>query len=135
DRLAALDLLVCADVVLSETARVADVVFPVTQWAEESGTMTNLEGRVLLRQRAVTPPPGVRSDLDVLQGLAVRLGQPAERFPVEPESVFEELRAASAGGPADYSGITYGRLRAGEALHWPVTSERHPGTPRVFVDG
>ena len=49
ERLAALDLLVVADLVLSETAAMADVVLPVTQWAEETGTMTNLEGRVILR--------------------------------------------------------------------------------------
>jgi len=134
DRLSTLDLLVVADVVLSETARVADVVLPVTQWAEEDGTMTNLEGRVLLRRKAVAPPPGVRTDLDVLQGLATRLGQPADRFPVEAEAVFDELRRASAGGPADYSGVTYARLRDGEALHWPVPDTDHPGTPRMFLD-
>ena len=37
--------------------QLADVVLPTTQWAEESGTMTNPEGRVLLRRRAVDPPP------------------------------------------------------------------------------
>ena len=53
ERLASLDLLVVADIVMSETAAMADVVLPVTQWAEETGTMTNLEGRVILRERAV----------------------------------------------------------------------------------
>nr|MDT0523900.1 molybdopterin-dependent oxidoreductase [Streptomyces sp. DSM 41633] len=61
-RLASLDFLAVADVVLSETAALADVVLPVTQWAEESGTTTSLEGRVLLRRRALDPPEGVRSD-------------------------------------------------------------------------
>ncbi|MCP2255269.1 assimilatory nitrate reductase catalytic subunit [Prauserella aidingensis] len=135
DRLGALDLLVAADVVLSETAAMADVVLPVTQWAEEDGTMTSLEGRVLLRRKAIDPPEGVRSDLDVLAGLAERLGQPAGRFPADAEEVFTELRAASAGGPADYAGVTYDRLRAGEALHWPVPEADHPGTPRLFLDG
>ncbi|MFB9908581.1 molybdopterin oxidoreductase family protein [Allokutzneria oryzae] len=134
DRLAALDFLVVADFVLSETASLADVVLPVTQWAEEGGTMTNLEGRVLLRRRAIDPPAGVRTDLEVLHELAVRLGQPADRFPASEETVFEELRRASAGGVADYSGITYERLRAGEALHWPCPDESHPGTPRLFLD-
>ncbi|MEU6643663.1 molybdopterin oxidoreductase family protein [Saccharomonospora sp. NPDC046836] len=134
DRLSALDFLVTADLVLSETSALADVVFPVTQWAEEDGTMTNLEGRILLRRKAVDPPPGVRTDLDVLAGLATRLGQPANRFPVHAETVFTELRAASAGGPADYSGISYDRLRVGEALYWPVPGEGHPGTPRMFLD-
>ncbi|MEV8631573.1 molybdopterin oxidoreductase family protein [Streptosporangium sp. NPDC051023] len=134
-RLAALDLLVVADIVPSETARLADVVLPVTQWAEEDGTMTNLEGRVLLRRRALPPPPGARTDLTVLRELAARLGQPASRFPDEPEEVFEELGRASAGGPADYAGISYQRLRAGEALHWPCPDRRHPGTPRLFLNG
>jgi assimilatory nitrate reductase catalytic subunit len=131
-RIKDLDLLVVADFVLSETAALADVVFPVTQWAEETGTMTNLEGRLLLRQQALTPPEGVRSDLDVLQGLAKRLGR--DGFPTDPETVFDELRLASSGGISDYYGVTYDRLRAGEALHWPVPNPNHPGTPRLFLD-
>ncbi|MDQ3403861.1 MAG: molybdopterin-dependent oxidoreductase, partial [Actinomycetota bacterium] len=95
DRLSSLDFLVVSDFVLSETAALADVVFPVTQWAEEDGTMTNLEGRVLLRNRAMSPPEGVRSDLDVMHGLALRLGQPADRFPRDAETVFTELRRAA----------------------------------------
>ena len=135
ERLSTLDLLVVADLVLSDTAAIADVVLPVTQWAEEDGTMTNLEGRILLRKRAVAPPAGVRTDLEVIAGLATRLAQPAERFPVDAETVFTELRAASRGGLADYSGVTYDRLRAGEALFWPVPGTEHPGTPRMFLDG
>jgi assimilatory nitrate reductase catalytic subunit len=134
DRLAALDLLVVADIVLSETAARADVVLPVTQWAEEDGTMTNLEGRVLLRRRALDPPQGVRTDLDVLHGLARRLGQPERAFPTDAQTVFDELRRASAGGPSDYAGVTYQRLADGEALHWPVPAVDHPGTPRLFLD-
>ncbi|MER7012648.1 molybdopterin oxidoreductase family protein [Saccharopolyspora sp. NPDC000359] len=133
-RLSALDLLVVADFVPSETAQLADVVLPVTQWAEEEGTMTNLEGRVLRRHRLLVPPGHARSDLEVLHGLAVRLGEPGHRYPTRPREVFEELRRASAGGKADYAGISYERLDAGEALHWPCPDEEHPGTPRLFLD-
>ncbi len=132
-RLDALDLLVVADIVMSETAALADVVLPVTQWAEESGTMTNLEGRVVLREQAVKPPEGVRSDLDVLAGLATRLGCAAD-FPVEPEAVFAELARASAGGRADYAGITYERIRAEHGVFWPCPTPEHPGTPRLFAE-
>jgi assimilatory nitrate reductase catalytic subunit len=131
ERIGALDLLVVCDFVMSETAALADVVFPVTQWAEESGTMTNLEGRVLLRRRATTPPEGVRSDLDVLAALAQRLGH---TFETEPVKVFDELRRASAGGPADYSGITYERIADETGVFWPCPSPGHPGTPRPFLD-
>ncbi len=133
ERLAALDLLVVADIVLSETAAMADVVLPVTQWAEESGTMTNLEGRVILREQAAEPPAGVRSDLDVLAGLATRLGCAAD-FPVDPEVAFAELARASAGGRADYGGITYDRIRAEHGVFWPCPTAEHPGTPRLFAD-
>ncbi|KAA9377531.1 molybdopterin oxidoreductase family protein [Microbispora cellulosiformans] len=142
ERLAALDLLVVADFVLSETAAMADVVLPTTQWAEESGTMTNLEGRVLLRRQAAAPPPGARSDLRILGGLAERLGC-GEKFPADPRTVFDELRRASAGGVADYSGITYERIAAETGVFWPCPAteigteagtEPHPGTPRPFLD-
>ncbi|MFE5509102.1 molybdopterin oxidoreductase family protein [Streptomyces sp. NPDC056529] len=132
-RLRSLDFLAVADVVLSETAALADVVLPVAQWAEETGTMTNLEGRVLLRRRALDPPAGVRSDLEVLHGLAGLLGH-GKGFPVDPEEVFEELRRASAGGPADYSGIDYRRVEEERGVFWPCPGPDHPGTPRLFLD-
>ncbi|MFG2961941.1 molybdopterin oxidoreductase family protein [Streptomyces sp. NPDC048288] len=135
ERLGALDLLVVCDVVLSETAALADIVLPVTQWAEETGTTTSLEGRVLLRRRAVAPPAGVRSDLEVLHGLAARLGV-EKGFPADPEEVFEELRRASAGGPADYAGISYRRLAEEQGVFWPCPAEgpASAGTPRLFLD-
>jgi assimilatory nitrate reductase catalytic subunit len=132
-RLAALDFLVVVDPFLSETARLADVVLPSCQWAEEEGTMTNLEGRLLYRRAAREPPDGVLSDLRILKLLAEALDGGAHVHD-EPEAVFDELRAASAGGVADYAGMSYARVRAGEALFWPCPAEAHPGTPRLFVD-
>ena len=63
-----------------------------TQWAEEEGTMTNLEGRVLRRRKALDPPPGVRSELDVLADLA---------------------------GPARRAGAVRHRARARSSTSWP----------------
>jgi assimilatory nitrate reductase catalytic subunit len=133
ERLSTLDFLVVSDLVRSETVELADVVLPAVQWAEESGTMTNLEGRVLLRNQAVAPPPGVRSELAVLSELATRLGAPG-RWSDEPAVVFDELRAASAGGAADYSGITYERIADEDGVFWPCPAPSHPGTPRMFLD-
>jgi assimilatory nitrate reductase catalytic subunit len=138
-RLRALDLLVVCDIVPSETAMLADIILPVTQWAEEDGTMTNLEGRVIRRRTAVAAPGEARSELWILAELAKRLDCVAE-FSTDPASVFAELARASAGGKADYSGITYERLDAGEELFWPCPAvpekaAPHPGTPRPFLDG
>lgn len=134
ERLRALDTLVVADFVLSETAALADVVLPVPQWAEEEGTLTNLEGRVLRRRRSITPPPGVRDELWIWQELARRLDRRPEMFPADPRAVFDELARASAGGKADYSAVDWDRLDAGQALHWPCGADSPDGTPRVFLD-
>jgi assimilatory nitrate reductase catalytic subunit len=133
EQLAALDLLVVTDFFPSETARLADVVLPTTQFAEEEGTLTNLEGRVLRRRRAADPPPGVRTELQIWHGLAQRLGR-GEFFSPDPHVVYDELRRASAGGIADYAGISWERLDAGEELFWPCPDESHPGTPRLFTE-
>jgi assimilatory nitrate reductase catalytic subunit len=144
ERLAALDLLVVCDFVPSETALMADVVLPVTQWAEEEGTMTSLEGRVIRRRQAVAAPGQARSELWILAELARRLGSDVA-FPTEPAVVFDELARASRGGIADYSGLSHARLDAheeagGSGLYWPCPAPgtdgaEHPGTPRMFLDG
>ncbi|MEV6516918.1 molybdopterin oxidoreductase family protein [Micromonospora chalcea] len=132
-RLRALDLLVVADFVRSETAELADVVLPVAQWAEEDGTMTNLEGRVLRRRALREPPAGVRTELEILAALAGRLTDGAP-LPTDPREVFAELGRASAGGPADYAGITWDRIDADTGVFWPCPDRDGPDTPRLFAD-
>ncbi|PRY65010.1 assimilatory nitrate reductase (NADH) alpha subunit apoprotein [Glaciihabitans tibetensis] len=131
--LEALDLLVVCDFFLSETALLADVVLPVTQWAEEEGTMTSLEGRVLRRQRALDAPAGVRSELWIMAELARRLDAPST-YSTVPSEVFDELARASAGGIADYSGLSHALLDTGAAAYWPFAAGTR-GTPRLFLDG
>ncbi len=132
ENLRALDFLVVSDIFLSETAAQADVVLPTAQWAEEEGTMTNLEGRVIRRKLVLPPPEGVLDDLTVMAMLAARLGR-GEHFSADPRTVFDELRRASAGGIADYAGITYERIEKEDGVFWPCPTEAHPGTPRLFT--
>src|SRR4051812_32345732 len=131
-RLRALDFLAVSDFFLSETAELADIVLPSAMWAEEDGTMTNVEGRVIRRRQALAPPDGVRDDLQLLAELADRLG--ATGFSGDAETVFEELGRASAGGVADYSGLSYARIDAEQGIFWPVPDAEHPGTPRLFTE-
>ena len=58
--------------------------------------MTNPEGRLLLRRRAVDPPPDVRSDLQIWRGIADRLGR-GSFFPTDPEEVFDRAAAGQRG--------------------------------------
>jgi assimilatory nitrate reductase catalytic subunit len=131
----ALEFHVQLDFFLSETAERADVVLPSAVWAEDGGVATNAEGRIVLRHKAAEPPGEARPDWWIIDEIARRLGH-GEKFAFASiGEIFEELRGASAGGVADYSGVTYERLEEDEALFWPVPSEDHPGTPRLFEDG
>ncbi len=133
-KLEALDLLVVSDFFMSETAELADVVLPSSMWAEESGTMTNLEGRVVLRNQGVDAPGFAQSDLQMICQLAASLGY-AEKFNYSSaEDVFNELREASKGGKADYSGITYERLESENGIFWPAPSSAPEGQPRLFAN-
>ncbi|MGL4339482.1 MAG: molybdopterin oxidoreductase family protein, partial [Rhodoglobus sp.] len=127
-----LDLLVVCDFFFSETAVLADVVLPVTQWAEEEGTMTSLEGRVLRRRQALDAPPGVRSELWILCELATRL-RSAGTWSTDAAEVFDELARASQGGLADYSGLSHKLLDEHEPAFWPYPLGSQ-GTPRLFRD-
>ncbi len=129
-RLDALDLLVVADLFLSETAARADVVLPVTQWAEEEGTMTNLEGRVLYRRRVRRPPDGVWTDAQILKALPDRL-ETGRHFTADAAATFDELRRATAGGAADYSGITYDRIVREDGVFWPCPAKITRAAPPV----
>ena len=133
-RLKALDFLAVCDAVPNETTAHADVVLPVYQWAEEEGTMTNFEGRVVRRRVTARPPTGVRGDIDVLRELADRLGC-GDKFAFHaPAEVFEEFRRATAGGTADYAGISYAKIDEQDGVFWPCPADDHPGTPRLFAD-
>ena len=135
ERLRSLDFLVVSDFFRSETAELADVVLPAAQWAEEEGTMTNLEGRVIRRRRVTTPPEGVKDDVALICELAERLGRGEHFRYAGSEEIFGELGRASSGGPADYAGITYDKIDANDGVFWPCPDGEHPGTPRMFVDG
>lgn len=58
---------------LGPLTEVADVVLPAPIWAEQSGSLTNTEGRVQPVQAALTPPEGVWPTVRVLKTLAGRL--------------------------------------------------------------
>ncbi len=129
-----LELLVVVDLFETETCAYADWVLPGTSFLEAEGTLTNLEGRVFHRAQALVPPGEAMPDYKLICELAERLGR-GQYFRFEsPEAVFSELRRASAGGPADYSGITYRRLIEEKGVFWPCPAEDHPGTPRMFTD-
>ena len=131
EQMGMLEHVVVIDPFLSESATHATVVLPGTTFAEEEGTITTIEGRVVRCDQAVAPEPR-RADIDVIRNLARRLGVGHQFDFVRGRDVFEEMRRVSAGGPNDYSGITWERAR--EGVFWPCPDERHPGTPHLYTE-
>ncbi len=129
-----LNLLVVVDMFESETAQMADWLLPASSFLEQEGTLTNLEGRVFHRAQVMTPPSQCKADIQMICDLAKRLGRGDYFNYASAEDVFNELRSATKGGRADYSGITYERLKREKGVFWPCPSEDHPGTPTMFSD-
>ncbi|MDG5786192.1 nitrate reductase [Evansella sp. AB-P1] len=126
-----LKFLVVVDMFLSETSRMADIILPTSSYLEDEGTMTNLEGRVVLRKGERPLPGEVKHDWQILCDLADLLEcKSAFNFSTA-EDIFNELRIASKGGKADYYGITYSRLKE-EGIFWPCPHPEHNGTDRLF---
>ncbi len=122
------------DFFLSETAQHADIILPGSLHEEDEGTSTSAEGRVIRLRKAVDPPGEARIDWHIFLDLAKRLGR-GDYFRYETsEDIFNELRLASHGGTADYTGITYERIEKENGVFWPCPEIGHPGTPRLFED-
>jgi NADH-quinone oxidoreductase subunit G len=70
----AAELVVAFDHFLTDSSRLADVVFPVAGFAEVEGTVTNIEGRVQKVNRLVPGPGQTRPAWSALDDLARRMG-------------------------------------------------------------
>jgi formate dehydrogenase alpha subunit len=116
-----LDFVVVQDIMMTETAQYADVVFPGYAFLEKEGTVSNTERRVQLMHRVVEPAGDSREDWLILTQLANRMGVPWEYGSAR--EIFDEIRKVTP----SYAGITYERLEK-ELIQWPCPNEGHPGT-------
>ncbi len=123
------------DFFLNETARFADVVFSGSLQEEDEGTVTTGEGRCVKLNRSVTPPGNAMEDWKIICELAKRLSKESYFSYENTEEIFEEYTSASAGGPIDYSGMSWERIEQEQGIFWPCPSPEHPGTPRLFEGG
>ena len=118
-----LDFLVVQDIVMTRTARLADVVLPGSaSWAEADGTVTSSERRVQLCRKALDPPGEARDDIWIIAELARRLG--FDWGHPTAEEAWDELRTLSP----MHGGMRYDRLAEHGGLQWPCPTEDHPGS-------
>jgi assimilatory nitrate reductase catalytic subunit len=138
-----LEFFVAIDFFLNDTARHADLILPGSLQEEDEGTVTQVEGRVIKINKAVECPGEAQADWKIIQDLARALGRPHGFTFESPRQIFEELRVASKGGVADYSGITYEKIERQMGVFWPCYAQDpktgetidHEGTPRLFERG
>ena len=121
DTLEHLDFLAVSDIFMTETAAIADVVFPAASFAEKDGTYTNTERRVQRVRKAIEPLGECRSDQDMVIALSQRMG-----YPMSYESSAEVMEEIALLTPI-YGGIYYDRLKSW-GLQWPCWDRTHPGT-------
>jgi formate dehydrogenase alpha subunit len=116
-----LDLLICQDIFLTETAEKADVVFAAVSVAEKDGTFTNTERRCMKVNKAIDPIGNALDDWQIISKLATGMGY--EMNYADPEAIFKEITTVTP----SYAGMTYGRLGL-NGLQWPCPNTDHPGT-------
>jgi predicted molibdopterin-dependent oxidoreductase YjgC len=109
-----LDFLVVQDILMTKTARMADVVLPAAaSWAETDGTVINSERRVQRVRKAVEPPGEARDDIMILRDIANRMGYDWNFETAE--EVWDEVRRLAP----KFSGISYERLEKYGGIQWP----------------
>jgi formate dehydrogenase major subunit len=109
-----LDFLVVQDILMTKTARMADVVLPAAaSWAETDGTVINSERRVQRVRKAVDPPGEARDDIMILRDIAKRMGYDWNFETAE--EIWEEIRLLAP----KFSGISYERLEKHGGIQWP----------------
>ena len=118
-----LEFYAAIDFFLNDTAWHADVVLPGSLQEEDEGTVTQVEGRIIKINKAVDCPGEARQDWRIIQDIAQALGRPTGFTFTEPREIFDELRIASKGGVADYSGVTYEKVTEQLGVFWPCYSE------------
>ncbi|MCA9471094.1 MAG: NADH-quinone oxidoreductase subunit NuoG [Nitrospira sp.] len=73
-----LDFLVCQELFMTETAKLADVVLPACSYTEKDGTFTNTEGHMQAVRKAIEPLGESRPDWEIVSALSVMMDQPLE---------------------------------------------------------
>lgn len=117
-----LDFLAVSDIFLTDTARLADVVFPAVTFAEKTGTITNSERRVQLMHKAIEPIGSAWPDYKIIIELSRRLGYQMDYE--SPAEIMEEICMLTP----IYGGMYHDRLDSEWGLQWPCLDRQHGST-------
>lgn len=135
-----LDFLVVQDMYHStDTARLADLLFPAAGWGEKEGTFINSERRVGVIKRVRKPPGEALPDFAIFRLIAESwgCGEMFERWS-SPEAAFEILKELTRGRPCDLTGVgDYAQIDHAGGVQWPCVGPPQAAAQqrRLFEDG
>jgi NADH-quinone oxidoreductase subunit G len=116
---------VVQDLFLTESAQIADVVFPAASAYEKNGTVTNVCGEVQRLRKAVGAM-GAKPDLEIMGLLAREMGVAAELGPWRPDTVFAEIRKTVRGYDVPLPVLEMGGAAQTAALNGRVPLDGRP---------
>ena len=122
-----LDFLAVADLYLTETAQLADVVFPACSFLEKAGTFTNIERRVQSVRKVLEPVGDSQPDLGIIADIAAALGASMQR---DPKKVLSEI----ATGVTLYRGVSYDKVSESWGHQLPLNGVPSRMTPVSAAD-
>lgn len=130
EQLGNLDLFICQDIFMTQSAAVADVVLPATSWGEHEGVFTACDRTFQYFSAAVPPKGECRHDWAIIADLSTRMGHPMH-YENTKQIWDEECRAV---WPGAY-GATYEKMAGVGHAQWPIPTIEHPGSPDLFLGG
>jgi ferredoxin-nitrate reductase len=117
----------------SDTVEFADLVLPAAGHFEKEGTMTNSERRISHLSKVLDPPGEALPDVEIFTRFAKAMGFTGFNYNATSE-IFDEHCRLTKGTNLDISGLSYKQLQQSGTIQWPVPTEGHTGTPRLFED-
>lgn len=119
-----LDCLIVADSAMTDTARYADYVLPIAQFFEvEEVAYAGQTASLHYSEKAIDSPGEAKSDIDVIAGVAEKLGL-GEYFVKKPREILDELLSSKM---CKENGVSLERLLAERQIRFlPGDAETNP---------
>ncbi len=116
------DFLVACDLFETATTQLADVVLPLSSWAEYAGDYVNLEGRVQRAEAAIKPVGQSRPGYEIVNLVAQKFDQPLFENVNDLQGEIDRLLAVenNAGLPGAFVKVKSVAEETAEEYPWPL---------------